>query len=315
MTRKMRLLGILLLAVVSLAVAPHIGGMTSRIAPYMSGASGEVRNEEQPAAVGQPLTPAERAQMHEQDAKKLESIDSGKKLPEVQALIETIKQRWRATPGPHYAQLMLGACRTLNSVDFGDKRQYELAYKNASEVLELPDRLPQDQAQRLDVEVGLVLCLNRDLGDPSWDIPQRWEDRRRSNAEKFLSLWQRMKGQIDPSFSPEDMPFLNVPAPHGSGIIAGTDPASVKDPSLRAQYEADIEANRRKARAYNLQHKLRNITGLFWPQLKGYLIAAYSKPPFNHTELQELMSRYHLDESRQAEISEALQEVALREKL
>jgi len=309
MTGRIRLLGLLLLAGMALTVAPHIGGMTSRIMPYLTGEGGEKKGKGQLASRVRPLSPAERARMqtsYEQDARAIEALDSGKKLQEVEALIESVKQKWRGMHGPHYGLLMLSSCRTLNSVDFGDKRQYELAYKNALEVLELPGRLPQEQWQRLEAEVGLVLCLNRDLGDPSWTVPQSWEVRRRSNAEKFLSLWQRMRGEIDHTFDPEDKPFLNVPAPAGSGVTAGTDPTSIKDPAVRAKYEADIEANRKKARNYNLQLKLRTMTEVFWPQLKGYLIAAYSRAPANNGELQELMSRYQLAEQHKAEINEAL---------
>jgi hypothetical protein len=283
--------------------------VASRISPYLTSAAREKTSEQLQANNGSVMNPNDHLGMQtsfERDAKEIKSIDSGRKLSEVRELIAGVKLKWSGVSGPYYSLLMLDACKTLNSVDLGDKGQYELAYANAMEILGQPDRLPQEPAQRFDTETGLVMCLNRDLGDSSWNVSQTWELRRRSNAEKFLSLWQRIKNETDPTFDFEKKPFINVPPPIGSGVSAGADPALIKDPAKRAAYEAALRANQERANAYNLQRRLRALAETFQPHLKGYLTAAYAKAPANSSELEELLSRYHVDDSLKADIMKSL---------
>lgn len=307
MTRRTRFLGLLLLTVLALTLAPHVVGTAKKFAPYLTGEARGKTNELQSHAASVNANDQQSMQTsYEQDAKRIKSLDSARKLSEVQELIQAIKLKWSGTSGPHYGLLMLDTCKTLNSVDFGDKRQYELAYANAVEMLGQLDRLPQDPEQLLDAETGFVLCLNHDLGDPAWTVSPNWAARRRLNAEKFLSLWQRIKNGIDPTFNSKDRPLLNVPAPVGSGLTAGSDPANIVDPGKRAEYEAAIRANREKAQTYNLQQRLRALAPVFQSHLKGYLVAAYSKEPANNAELEALLSQYHVDESIKAEIRKEL---------
>jgi hypothetical protein len=293
----------------ALMLAPQVVRMAARVAPYLTGIAGASAKDDLQHGAARVTNNNDQLHMqtsYEQDAKKIASLDSSKKLSEVRDFINELKVKWSPTSGPYYSRLMLGTCKALNSLDFGDKTQYELAYSNALEVLAQPHRLPDDPEERLEAETGLVLCLNHDLGDPSWNVTPSWQVRRRLNAEKFLSLWQRMRNEIDPNFDPEDRPLLNVPAPVGTGVTAGSDPATVADPAKRAKYQRAIQENRAKAKAYNLQAQLRTTIRVLEPHLKGYLIAAYAKEPANITELEGLLSQYQVTEPLKKDITEEI---------
>ncbi len=283
--------------------------MASKIVPYLTGEAGAGAKDNFQSGSSRQTNANHQVLMqtsYEMDAKKIKSLDGSKKLSEVRDLIKGLKLKWGPTTGPYYSWLMLDICKTLNSLDFGDKGQYELAYTNAIEALAQPHRFPDDPEQKLETETGLVLCLNRDLRDPSWIVSPDWKMRRRTNADKFLSLWQRISNGIDPNFNFEDRALLNVPAPVGSGVSAGSDPASIGDPEKRVEYEAAIQANREKAVAYNFQQRLRTLAAVLEPHLKGYLIAAFSIEPSGKRELQELLSQYQVDDVLSSKITESL---------
>jgi hypothetical protein len=299
----------MLFACLALTVAPEVVRMASRIAPYLTGEAGPGAKDNFQSGSGPQSNANHQVPMqtsYELDAKKIKSLDGSKKLSEVKDLIKDLKLKWGSTTGPYYSWLMFDICKALNSLDFGDKGQYELAYTNAIETLAQPHRFPDDPEQKLETETGLVLCLNRDLRDPSWIVSPDWKMRRRINAEKFLSLWQRISNSIDPNFNFKDRALLNVPAPLGSGVSAGSDPASITNPEKRVEYEAALQANREKSRTYNFQQRLRTLAAVLEPHLKGYLVAAFSMEPSGKRELQELLSQYQVDDVLSSEITKAL---------
>jgi hypothetical protein len=61
------------------------------------------------------------------------------------------------------------------------------------------------------------------------------------------------------AFNFHDLPEMNVLPPVESGLPAGVDPASIRDPKLREDYQRQLAANRAKTAAYNLQVDLRDI--------------------------------------------------------
>lgn len=74
-------------------------------------------------------------------------------------------------------------------------------------------------------------------------------------------------------------------------------PEEIKDPRLRAKYEAAIAENERKADEFRRQYRLRQLDSSFPRTAEKYLIQAYSKPPSNLHELRGLLNIYQIDKT------------------
>jgi hypothetical protein len=99
-------------------------------------------------------------------------------------------------------------------------------------------------------------------------------------AEKLywqLAVFNAIDSKLKPDFDFEDPPVLNVAPPPESGLPAGVDPASVKDPGIRAQFEKEIAANRIKKSAYELQWNLRKIDRANLDAFRRHLSMHYTK--------------------------------------
>jgi hypothetical protein len=83
-------------------------------------------------------------------------------------------------------------------------------------------------------------------------------------------------------------------------------PEHIDDPKLRAEYDAAIEENRRKAQRYSEQYSLRQWLKRFPKTAEEYIIRAYSKPPFDVGELKGFLETYLDDEETRARILDAV---------
>ena len=83
-------------------------------------------------------------------------------------------------------------------------------------------------------------------------------------------------------------------------------PESIADPKLRAQYEADLEANRQKIARATLQIRARDLKKHWVPGAKRFLITAYIKTPERVDELQALLRQYVTDADSRAQILNAV---------
>jgi hypothetical protein len=77
--------------------------------------------------------------------------------------------------------------------------------------------------------------------------------------QTLLMAWNQLDAKVVPNFDFSDVPEMSVAPPAASGLPAGVDPSSIKDPDTRLEYEKQLVANRAKTVTYNLQSDLREV--------------------------------------------------------
>ena len=230
------------------------------------------------------------------------SFTSGPKndLKIFEKFADEIRSKWSQKNKEYYACLMLELCGPLSSGRFNDDRQYELSRKYALSALEKPDEIPLETELEL---TGHVITL---IYTPYTPKGQDWVQRRRKDVEIRLHAWKRLLDAIDPNWDLNDLPVSNVTPPLATGLPSGVAPESIKDPNLRAEYEASIENNRKKNEKYSRQYRLYKWLKKFPRYAETYIIRAYSKPPFDLEELKRNLNKYLSDEITKTRIVDAV---------
>lgn len=221
-------------------------------------------------------------------------------LKEYERYAEKIQAKWRHRDSEHYARLMLELCHPVTSGNFKEERRYELARQYALSALEVRDDLPL----RLELELALRVftdMYSRHHAPRGDDLAQR----RSKDVEVRLHAWQRLLDAIDPEWDPDEELMFDsgvMPPPGVTSFDSGMDPARIKDPALRAQYEQALKANREKNAKWGEQYRLRGWLKRFPKDAERYIIDAYSRPPFNLKELEQYLAKYIADEKTRARI-------------
>lgn len=246
---------------------------------------------------------AERKQFG-MDLDEIRSISNRKNLSDYDAEFDkqaaAVERKWAKKNKKIRAELMLELCNQISSGQYGKTRAHGLARKYALAALEDPESIP------VETELNLVGHVDSNTTQQSEMTNEERGSRRRVEAKAKLHAWKRLHESIDPSWDPEDRPSLNVPLPAGANFPRGVAPEAIKDPKLRAEYEAAIEKNQVKARRYSEQHRLRNLRMSHEKRIERYLINAYSKPPLNVGELDELLKTHVTDSVARQRIMDAV---------
>jgi len=125
-----------------------------------------------------------------------------------------------------------------------------------------------------------------------------WLRERREKTEIWLRAWQRLEQEIDPSFDINDrkqLPSSRVMPPDETHLPPGSPPSAIQDPRLRAQYEAAIADNNRRAERVAKQVPLQLHGPAFRTRAELWLIQAYSQSPRLKTELWRYLEQYVRD--------------------
>jgi hypothetical protein len=222
------------------------------------------------------------------DIARLDALRSSNNLDSIRKQIDLDSAAWRSRSPNAFIQYMYRACGELSSYDIGDKSQRALLLgQYAISVLQSGD-LPLPQYIQFVEFLGF---------DPPVMDDAAWKGLRRQKAQFWLEGWLRVSKAIDPSFDFDDMPLLNIAPPRATGLPAGISPSAIKNPQLRAEYERAIAQNRTKAERYSQQYWLKSNGPRFFGEVEQYLVNAYSRPPSDLQELQQLLSRYIQDAS------------------
>jgi hypothetical protein len=205
---------------------------------------------------------------------------------------------------------MLIICNIFSSHDFAaidTSRQKTLARKYAKLALQSATNLS------LHDEIGFVLCISSAQGDTVDQIRsehEQWSKLREEDTRLWLHAWQRLIDEIDVKFDFRQT-YQMYPDPP-LGMVPGVAPEAVKDPKLRAQYEAAIETNKQKAEKFVRQSELRDLDKYFSLLAENHLIAMYSTPPYNTGELKHYLDLYIVDKERKTKILKAVEEAIKR---
>jgi len=212
---------------------------------------------------------------------------------------EGMISKWSQGSKEYYARMINELCGPLSSGRFDEARQHIVARKYAMLALAEANDIPLETELEL---TGHVVTYMRRLR------PQdaQWVRIRREDVQVRLHAWKRLLDAIDPNWDPNDIPAINLVPPVAAGLPSGVAPEAIKDPKLRAEYEAAIEKNSKKAVRYRRQSNMRKWLKRFPETTEEYIVAAYSTPPYNTDELKQLLERYGVEEQTRLKIIDAV---------
>ena len=221
-------------------------------------------------------------------------------LEEYEKFADEIQTKWRDRNKEYNARLILRICGPLSSGTFADDRRYDLARKYALSVLADANDIPLETELQL---TGHVMTSKYTRNAPKGeDLAQR----RKKDVEIRLHAWRRLIDAIDPNWDPNERLRLQVEPPAATGLSPGVAPEAIKEPTLRAEYEAAIERNRQKIERHTKQYRLHDWLKSYPKRAEGYIVQMYSQPPFNLEELKQYLGRYAVDEKTRARILAAV---------
>jgi hypothetical protein len=255
-----------------------------------------------PATIHQ-LTQAQ----YQVEAKRFDSFVRAGDLEGFIKAAEAIENRWGKAGGQHYGRLMLFLSDAIVN-NLRSQRVFSLSQRYAA------DGLAKAATFSLALEMRLLDFLTRDLasGTSVGGAADEWVIERRKKTKLWLHAWHRLEKEINRGFDFSDRPRLNVSPPDETGLPAGIAQEGIKDPKLRAQYEAALDANAKKAREYNRQFELRALDERFPQTAEAYVVRVYSKPPYHTEELRRVLLAYKLNRQlRERVLSQVKRNVTL----
>ena len=246
----------------------------------------------------------DNARIYEEKVKQIEMLGQAKDLHALERLGQEIKREWRSTDINMYVRLTLKVAQEIGSRDFKFNKRFGLAQDFAIQALEYANVIP------LEMECKLIIWVQgRFNADGNVLQGAQWASFRKKQLLLRLHAWQRIKATIDKNWDPNDTGVINVCPPAGSNIPAGGAPSGIKDPQLRAEYEAAIEVNSQKIARSNLQILARRLNKRWIPGAQRAIIRAYIEAPSEKAELEELekyLLQYGVDEKARSTILDAV---------
>ncbi len=231
------------------------------------------------------------------DLEHLDSLASSRDLHAIEVTIDKQSAKWKERERSSYLAYMSKACSLVSSYNIGDMSdRASMLSRYAISALTSGDLTTEERVQFTEFL----------MFDPPTIKEEDWKPLREHKAALWLEARRGVMASIDPGFDIEDRPMLNVAAPLGSGVPSGSSPESIRDPKLRAEYEAAIAANFAKARRYNEQSWLKSNAPRFYEETERYLVNAYSRPPADLAGLERLLAKYVDDNGDRARIVAAV---------
>lgn len=220
-------------------------------------------------------------------------------LDELIALASQLDAKWRLTDWNQYARIMAHVCSEISSRGLNDEQVREQSDHFAKTAL------AHSNMYSWQSESGLVGCLQYKRSRPDMNA---WLRYRRQNTELWLHAWRRLEKEIDPGFDINDLknrPSMQVFPPRETNLPPGSPPSAIKDPRLRAKYEAAIADNERKSQRAIQQVPLLLHGPSFRTRAESWLVQAYSQAPARNAELRRYLEVYVRDyKTRQRILSE-----------
>lgn len=233
-----------------------------------------------------------------------ESLRTGKvrDLKQIQRFADDIDITWSNRNKECRARLLLEICMPLSSGTIKDNRRYEVARKCALSALDSPDMIPL--ALELEL-IGHVLTVNPESYASTGEI---YSQSRKEDVRVRLHAWKRLVDAIDPKWSPDEaMMGGNIEPPITTGLPSGVEPQSISDPGMRAEYESEIQRNRRKNERSVEQYRLHDWLKRYPKRAEEYIIEAYSQPPFFLEELKQELDIYLVDKGTKTRIIDTVE--------
>jgi len=153
---------------------------------------------------------------------------------------DTIEKDWPDKNLKYYAKLVMELCIGLNTVNQADPAGQARIRAIAQRALE-KRALGSDADFPLDAHFSLLGYVQpiREARLQRMRAAKDYGTRQRE-FEAWLEVLQRIERAHDPTWDPNTPMFRNISPPPGTGLPSGVAPEAIKDPELRAQYEADL---------------------------------------------------------------------------
>jgi hypothetical protein len=223
-------------------------------------------------------------------------------LKEYEKFADAIQKKWSRQNKEYYARLMLEVCGPPSSGTFADDRRYDVARRYALSVLEKSEEISIEMELKL---TGHVVTL---MYTPNSPKGEDFAQRRKKDVEIRLHAWKRLFDTIDPNWDPnEELRSPNAVAT-SMGFPGTIAPEAIKDPKLRAEYEAAMQKNREDIERYTKQYRLRDWLKSYPKSRERDIVLMYSEPPFNLEELNQYLETYIADEKTRSRIVDAVKE-------
>jgi len=166
----------------------------------------------------------------------------------------------------------------------------------------LLDEFEKDRS--IDHLEGALMAVGR-IPEPGVDETVPKAVARQEKASMWFNVLAVIDQNIDPNFyctnNTNYRAYLNlVPPPTPEGLIypSGVDPNLIKDPAVRAKYEAAIKQNSEKAARGLFQTRLHNIDQLASMEVERFLRGNYTTSKEDQSELEILMKEAKLSPDR-----------------
>lgn len=128
---------------------------------------------------------------------------------------------------------------------------------------------------------------------------------RKVAVSRRLGFFAALDRSIDPMWDPEDVPVKGVAPPVSHGGVYGSgeiDPATIPDPSVRAEYERALKASKDYEKRYDIQFQLRRIDERAVRFVERLLAERYTDSPADRGELEELLASSSVSDARKKQL-------------
>jgi len=221
-------------------------------------------------------------------------------LKEYEKFADGIQSKWSRRNREYYARLILEVSGPITSGYFKGNRRYQLARKYALLAVVEPNEISLETELNL---IGHAITLMIGRNAPKGE---KWAQLRKKDVEIRLHAWKRLVDAIDPNWDPNEVRLSPNAVGALMGLPSGMAPEGIKDPKLRAEYEAALQKNRQKIERHTKQYRLHDWLKRFPKRAENYIIRAYSKPPFNLKELKQYLEKYIADDKTRARILDSV---------
>jgi hypothetical protein len=128
----------------------------------------------------------------------------------------------------------------------------------------------------------------------------------------LLAMFNHIDAKLIVGFDFADLPSINSVPPPESGLPAGVDPNSIKDPSMRAAYEKKIMVNQAKVKLFNFQSRLHKVDQACVDALENHVSTYYPKSSVD--VLSELIDETVRSNDRKVSLKERISAVLVNQR-
>jgi hypothetical protein len=195
----------------------------------------------------------------------------------IRKLIDELESKWFQKDKEQYIFFMYRTTETFNS-----EGKHDLADKYSKIALDKLYNLPESEKFPVSSEVLLISEINQGILNNSENLykKENWPVLRCEAAKYYIRVLERIEKNINPNWNPTSNPNPppRPPANYTGPFFSGMSPDNIKDPNIRAEYQAAINKFRAVSKYNSEQYELRRIkeTGL----LQRQIIRFYSGPEF-----------------------------------